>query len=261
MTTPVVARITARNTARSSTNKMHDDDVARSYGFSGGLVPGVTIFAWMCGGPLSAYGTYWLDRGSIEARFVKPIYEGDDAEVICVPGGSSLDLSVSARGAVCATGTASEDVTADCRPKTFRRAPLPEEPPPAGPMAFVLGRDLGTIEVDFASDQANAYLRSIGAEHSIPTAARCAHPGWLILLANLALSRNVTLGPWIHVSSQMSLHSRLRDGERVSALSRVADCFDRKGNRFVDLEVLIVAGFDDRPVASVAHRAIYEPRR
>ena len=30
--------IRARNTAADSTNKIHDDEVARSYGFAGGLV-------------------------------------------------------------------------------------------------------------------------------------------------------------------------------------------------------------------------------
>ena len=34
-------RVSAYNTARQSENKMHDDTVARRFGFSGGLVPGV----------------------------------------------------------------------------------------------------------------------------------------------------------------------------------------------------------------------------
>jgi len=36
-------RVKARNTSTSSENKIHDDAVARAYGFRGGLVPGVTL--------------------------------------------------------------------------------------------------------------------------------------------------------------------------------------------------------------------------
>jgi hypothetical protein len=36
-------RIEAFNTARESENKIHDDAVARRFGFGGGLVPGVDV--------------------------------------------------------------------------------------------------------------------------------------------------------------------------------------------------------------------------
>ena len=40
-------RVRAFNTAVASENKIHDDTVARRYGFSGGLVPGVEVYAYM----------------------------------------------------------------------------------------------------------------------------------------------------------------------------------------------------------------------
>jgi hypothetical protein len=39
--------VVAYNTAKLSENKMHDDQVARRFGFSGGLVPGVDVMAYM----------------------------------------------------------------------------------------------------------------------------------------------------------------------------------------------------------------------
>ena len=36
--------ITAHNPATGSENRIHADDVARRYGFRGGLVPGVTVY-------------------------------------------------------------------------------------------------------------------------------------------------------------------------------------------------------------------------
>ena len=38
-------RVTAYNTSKQSENKIHDDAVARRFGFSGGLVPGVDVMA------------------------------------------------------------------------------------------------------------------------------------------------------------------------------------------------------------------------
>ena len=40
-------RVQAYNTAHSSENKIHDDAVARRFGFTGGLVPGVDVYAYM----------------------------------------------------------------------------------------------------------------------------------------------------------------------------------------------------------------------
>ena len=40
-------RVRAKNTSAYSQNKIHDDAVARRLGFKGGLVPGVTIYAYM----------------------------------------------------------------------------------------------------------------------------------------------------------------------------------------------------------------------
>jgi hypothetical protein len=46
----------------------------------------------------------------------------------------------------------------------------------------------------------------------------------------------------------------------MSARAQVIDDFERKGHKFVVLDVLMVANFT-RPVMRVEHTAIYEPRR
>jgi acyl dehydratase len=69
-------RVSAYNTSKHSENKIHDDTVARKYGFSGGLVPGVDVLAYMLHMPVARWGRDFLERGLIEARFVKPVYDG-----------------------------------------------------------------------------------------------------------------------------------------------------------------------------------------
>lgn len=258
----IIHRLTARNTARESPNKIHDESVAKQYGFSGGLVPGVTIFAWMCGPPLDAFGEKWLSGGAISARFREPVYEGDRVTISGRLDADEVALKVAtcAGGAPRATGraTPASDGTAP-DPSEWVRHAVPASPPPATVDSLMPGRMLGTLDAVFHSDAVAAYLASIGADHPVTAAARVAHPGWLLVFANLGLSTNVELGPWIHVSSDMHLHDAVREGEQVSTFTRVEEEFERKGHRFVSLDVLITAG--GRPAATVRHVAIYAPRR
>src|ERR1700761_7881288 len=104
---PQTHRVSAYNTSKFSENKIHDDTVARKYGFSGGLVPGVDVLAYMLHMPVAKWGREFLERGLIEARFVKPVYDGETAEVSAVDEAGGLTIEVQSKGDICATGTAS----------------------------------------------------------------------------------------------------------------------------------------------------------
>jgi len=97
-------RVSAYNTSKQSENKIHDDSVARKYGFSGGLVPGVDVMAYMMHVPVAKWGRAFLERGLIEARFAKPVYDGEIAEVKAVDNDGVLTLQLESRGELCATG-------------------------------------------------------------------------------------------------------------------------------------------------------------
>ena len=56
-------RVSAYNTSKHSENKMHDDTVAKRYGFIGGLVPGVDVMAYMMHLPVAKWGRAFLERG------------------------------------------------------------------------------------------------------------------------------------------------------------------------------------------------------
>ena len=72
-----VRSVIANNFAFESDNRIHADDVAAEYGFRGGLVPGVGVFAYMTQPVVEALGRDWLERGRIAARFIKPVYHDD----------------------------------------------------------------------------------------------------------------------------------------------------------------------------------------
>src|ERR1700754_1566633 len=91
-------RVTAYNTSKQSENKIHDDAVARRFGFRGGLGPGVDVFAYMSHLPVAKWGRAFLERGLIEARFVKPVYDGEIADVFAEEQDGALSLEVASRG-------------------------------------------------------------------------------------------------------------------------------------------------------------------
>src|SRR5262245_59940486 len=81
---------TARNFSAASENRIHSDEIAKRFGFTGALVPGVAVFGHLSA-PLSRrYGERWLAGSSVATRFLKPAYHGDTLTLI----DSEVDASV-----------------------------------------------------------------------------------------------------------------------------------------------------------------------
>ena len=56
--------VSAFNTAKASENKIHDDATAQRFGFKGGFVGGVNVYAYMTHLPLQRWGKTWLEHGT-----------------------------------------------------------------------------------------------------------------------------------------------------------------------------------------------------
>ncbi len=96
----------AFNTAASSDNKIHDDTVARQFGFRGALVPGVEVYAYMAHMPVARWGRAWLENGQMDCRFLKPVYDGAVARVTSIEQNDELELCVESGGERCRMGHA-----------------------------------------------------------------------------------------------------------------------------------------------------------
>lgn len=254
--TPITYDVTAQNWATESENKIHDDDVARRYGFSGGLVPGVAVFAYMTRPCLERWDSTWLKRGWLSARFVAPVYDGETVTVELDDRGKLCVLNQS--GQACATGNAGLHSEPTPSPNVIPATPLPETRPQANNEVLAPGTVLGTVDVEFHLDAAEEYLASIGDDSPLYRVQPVAHPGWLLRGANLALVSNVQLGPWIHVESDAKAFCPVSDRQTVSTRTRVTDTFERKGHQFVALDVLMLA--DGAPAMRVNHVAIWQLR-
>jgi acyl dehydratase len=253
-------RLTAFNTARQSENKRHDDTVARRFGFSGGLVPGVDVMAYMMHLPVRRWGRDFLERGLIEARFVKPVYDGEDVTVTGTEADGVLSIEVESRGEVCATGSASLPASApSIALADFRQVATVAERRPVTANSYELGKWLGTVPRAWADDAARDYLADIRETDPIYAREGLGHPGLLQRIMNKVLVDNAILGPWIHVGSWMQLLAAARVGDEIAARARVTANYEKKGHRFVELDALVV-GNGTTPLAHCQHVAIYQPR-
>ena len=252
--------VEAFNTAKQSENKMHDDTVARRYGFAGGLVPGVEVLAYMVHQPVARWGRAFLERGFIDARFIKPVYDGEIAEVVAREDEDGLNLEVTSAGQLCATGSASLPVAApDVTLADYRDVPPVSERPRVSADSFAEGGWLGTAPRVWPGDAATAYLAEIRERDPIYASERLGHPGMLQRVMNRLLVDNVVLGPWIHVGSRMQLLSAIAETDEITARGRVVANYEKKGHRFVEIDALVVAN-GTRPLAHCHHVAIYQPR-
>lgn len=253
-------RVQAYNTAKLSENKMHDDTVAKRFGFNGGLVPGVDVMAYMMHLPVAKWGRAFLERGLIEARFVKPVYDGETADVTGEESDGVLSIEVESRGQLCATGSASlPAVVSPVSISDFREIAAVAERRPVNATTYELGKWLGTMPRAWAGDAAKEYLADIRERDPIYGREGLGHPGLLQRVMNRLLVDNAILGPWIHVGSRMQLLSAAKAGDEITARARVTGNYEKKGHRFVELDALVVAN-GRTPLAHCQHIAIYEPR-
>lgn len=258
--------ISAFNTAFESENRIHDDGVAQRFGFQGGLVPGVDDYAYMTRAALILLGPDFLARGQMSCRFDKPVYDGETVEVVGETGtDGQVDIRIEARGTTAATGRAGL-TAADALPApdmaAFPTGPMPSHDarPKAGPESLAEGTVMGTIRETIDRATHDQYLLDVREEHPHYRENGMVHPGFLLRRANTILRDTVRLGPWIHVGSTIQHLGTLQVGGTLETRATVRRLYDHKGHGFVELDVLLI-GDGAKPVATIHHTAIYEPRQ
>lgn len=262
-------RVRARNTASDSENKIHDDSTAASYGFRGGLVPGVTVYAYMTVPLVEHFGFAWLEKGSMQVKFHQPFYDGEEVMIRAEidRDADPINIAITASredGIVCASALATvNDESAwlgSGRAEDYPQTPLPDADlrPVPSEQVLVPGKLLGTL-IETLSVPDTATLDKLDEKLQIYRGVNpIAHPFTLLSLANQILVRNYELGPWIHAASALINRSAVRNGETVVVNGQISNRFERKGHHFVVLELLLSA--DSRVVQQVRHTAIYQPR-
>ncbi|HEV8679913.1 MAG TPA: hypothetical protein VGQ90_11095 [Stellaceae bacterium] len=255
-------RVAAFNTAHDSENKIHDDTIARRFGFGGGLVPGVDVYGYMTHLPVLRWGRAWLERGTAECRFFKPVYDGDIATVTATESGGALDITVESRGETCAAGRATLLATPPPAPALadFRVVPQRPERPPADEASLAEETWLGLEPYPVTPEMAARYLADSHETATIYAEERLLHPRDILRSCNFVLSRNVVFGPWIHTASRVQHLGAASVGDLLAVRARITRNYEHKGHRFVEIDALVLANATT-PIARVGHTAIYRLRQ
>ena len=255
-------RVNARNLSHASENRIHDDSVARRFGFEGALVPGVEVYAYMSHVAVARWGSDWLERGTAECRFLKPVYDGSSVAVSATETGGTLAITLESRGETCATGSAALDAEPLEPPIAPGATPVPAQAdrPEADEKSLAAGQRMSSSPMPFTRTRLEQYLADIGETAPLYAREHLIHPAIALRLANSALKENVKLGPWIHAASAIRHCGLARADVTLAAHAAVAANYEGKGHRLVELDVVVVAD-GTREIAQVRHTVIYRLRQ
>jgi acyl dehydratase len=263
--------VTARNTAADSENKIHDDAEARRYGYGGGLVPGVTLYAYLTRLALAAYGPVWLERGTAECGFRRPVYEGETVRcegerLEAAPPDAEVEVRVLRDGGFCAGGTFGLGAEG-ARPF----ATVPAGPPPAAllpelrPESVPIGVPLAPLHGRMTVADAAAYAESTDDptprfRDGSPFGGTLVPPGWLAARQASLLRRNFRFGPSIHARSIVRHLAPAFAGRDYVTSGVIRETYERNGNHYLVLEAE-TRDDEDRSVCQILHTSIFSVRQ
>jgi len=260
----------AFNPVPESENRIHADEVARDYGFRGGLVPGVVVSAYLLHPAAVAWGRAFCERGRAHVRVDRPVYDGETFRVeVADATRERYDARlVDPQGETCATAAVS--IPDEPGPPPVRRGdPLAGRGaarPTASRAVLESLREtgLGALPVRWSEKaEITGYLRDPAALAPVFRDAGLASPAFVLGLTNGALAANVRMSAWLHLETDSQFFRAVEPGAELVVESAVTDLFAKKGHEFVDLDVAVFdvsEGAGDAAVASVRLRAIYRLR-
>ena len=211
----------AFNQVPDSQNEIHGDRVSKLYGFEGGLVPGVTVSAYLLHPGVVAWGRDFLDRGRSHVRVISPLYDGERFEVsVADVSADSYRAELRRPGDVlCATAEVS---LPDAPPPAPRRRGDPvEEETWQGPAAtrehWAELQANGCRALRFRWDHTHRMARYLRAEaEGMPALltgeAPCANTAYVLGVSNWVLAANGYMNPWVHLETTCAALSRHRRG-------------------------------------------------
>ncbi len=266
-----VHTVVAHNYASESSNKIHSDEVAGNFGFRGGLVPGVGVYAYMTVPIVKELGVDWLERGTMSGKFINPIYDGEtvtvQARVADIDPVRIVISALNEAGELCGVGEASlpDNHLDEVHFYDYPLHPTPLESERLAPeiAAFDENHPLGTLEytIDLSNPEGEFanFLDEVRDDSKIYRSKTPQHhPAHIAHQANQILVRNVNLGPWIHTATDVRHHVLPKHKEEVSLRGRIAHVYSKREHEIVVMD-LALFGEADRLITHLTHSAIIKP--
>ncbi len=258
----------ALNTAPDSENQIHGDDMAQRFGFQGGLVPGVTISAYLIQPAVAAWGMEFLDRGAAHVQVTSPLYDEETFQVqILSQGNAHYEAQlVRAGGSISASAEVSlPELAASPPARNHDPIAAPEYVgPPASIDTLTRLQQEGCVAYRYhwgAKHRMQHYLRDMSVMPALLSGDNAyANMSYLLGISNWILAGNAYMNPWIHLETTSQNYRPVPQGTDIVAEMRVVEFFEKKGHEFVDVNVALFDESDDTCLMTVRQRAIYKLR-
>lgn len=271
---PRPRRVVARNTAAHEADSIHDDAYATRAGYRGGLVPGVTLVAYLTPSLIEAFGEAWPQRGRLRARFFRPVYDGAALDVRAAERDGELDCRLEHEdGAVCVEALASCPA-AGGEPAPWRRAiPIasgraaaPDGAlPPLAPELLVPGEELAPLTYHLSHGEALAWAANADDgdawyRETSPLGGRpIVHPAMFARDPILLLRHNFARKATVHAETDLAYQHAGWPDRDYTVYGYVAGVYERKGNGYAVVETLTVDE-DGREIVRNRHTSLIRPR-
>jgi hypothetical protein len=249
-------------------NPIHSTEVAKSYGFAGPLVGGVTVWGWATDTILEALGEDWLENGWAEYSFRQPTFPGDRLTVGASLDGESPSASwkvemINQDDEVCVVGRVGLGV-AEWSSELVRPVSMGpiDEIHPKGPLTLEnaeAGKDWAAMRLDFSQEAAQEFITvKQWTGHPLFTGEKAiAHPSWIAGWAEKLLRHNFAIPTSMHTRSRVQHHRRLPVGSTVTGGAHLIQTYERKAHHFANFDVLLQ---DERglDIAQLRHWTIFK---
>ena len=236
---------TALNTAPDSENQIHSDELAKEYGFKGGLVPGVTVSAYLLHPVIELLGKSWLERGYANCKITAPLYDGETFEVSSedFKEGQINTFLKNQEGKIIAN--AESKLLKDSIPKPiYRGDPIVQENYKAPVASFTVWEKLKkegckAFKFYWGGDKTLIYLSN---EKKLPKLLQPNEVGYanlcfLLGCSNWILAGNAFMNPWVHLQTKSQNYRPVpMDTTLISEMS-VKDFYEKKGHEFIEVDV------------------------
>ena len=258
----------AFNTAPDSENQIHGDELAMEYGFEGGLVPGVTISAYLVHPIVEKWGKDWLENGFANCRITSPLY---DKELFIVkseflPNAKANTTLVRNNGIVSANAEVSI-VKDKAIPPILRGDTLADSdynPPRAQKRHWQNLKSQGCLAFRFRWGGMEPLIYSRDADNlpSLlqPNKGGYANLAFLLGCSNWALAGNAYMNPWVHLQTISQNYKAVQIETDLIAEMEIINIFEKKGHEFVNVQVNLFDEEDEKCVMSINLIAIYKLR-
>lgn len=263
----------ARNFASASENKIHSDEEARHYGLKGGLVGGVSLYAYASELIVALLGPRWLQSGRASVRFVKPVYDGESVNVVATRtapvGGDGLRLEyvlLGPEGQTCVQGDAA--VGEDPKPPPewsyepwSGRASLHGSRPELSAQSIPLNVALDRRTVLFDPETVQQYAD----DHEDPGAwyhggsvfgLPIVPPGLIAGQVARLLRENFAYGPSVHTGSEIQHLAVPLAGGAYTVDAAIVETYNKRGSDYLVADVL-VRDHNGEPTTRIRHSSIY----